>query len=291
VPRLVCGELELSYNTFIHGLRQGLKNIINEVVSYLLSGKVGSKIVGRGASGDVTKEFDKVSEDILVRGLRALFNDSIVIVSEELGFKAFGKPKWLAIMDPVDGSTNYDAGIPWVAVSLGLARFYEGKELMIKDIEIALVANVYEGTIYEYFNGKVYANGKEVVRLSKPKNVVLGYFEKPEAYKIIPSYWSVRGRRAALRSLGSVALEMIYVGLGRAEAFVDLRAKIRNVDVAAAYRIALALGAKAALCDESPLEEFPINNIANLRCVLMGYNENILSMLREAYRRAYKSMR
>jgi len=266
----------------LNGIRLGIIGIINEVINYLLRGNTGSKIIGIGASGDVTKEFDKVSEDIIVKGIRSIFNDNVLIVSEELGAKMYGSGKWVVIIDPVDGSTNYDSGIPWVSISIGIAKYNESGT-KVKDEVLAIVADVFRRTIYEYYNGEVFMDGVKAYRLRRPKNVVFGYFEKPEAYGIIPAYWKVRGSKTALRSLGSVALEMIYLGLGRAEALVDLRAKIRNVDIAAAYRIAHTLGARATLCDGSPLENFPIDDLLNVKCLLAGYDVNVLNKLINAY--------
>ena len=266
----------------LNGIRLGIIGIINEVINYLLRGNTGSKIIGIGASGDVTKEFDKVSEDIIVKGIRSIFNDNVLIVSEELGAKMYGSGKWVVIIDPVDGSTNYDSGIPWVSISIGIAKYNESGT-KVKDEVLAIVADVFRRTIYEYYNGEVFIDGVKAFRLRQPKNVVFGYFEKPEAYGIIPAYWKVRGSKVALRSLGSVALEMIYLGLGKAEALVDLRAKIRNVDIAAAYRIAHTLGARAALCDGSPLENFPIDDLLNVKCLLAGYDDNVLNKLINAY--------
>ena len=269
-------------------VRDGIKEIVREVINYLREGRASGKVVGRGPSGDVTKDFDIVSEEIIVNGLRKLFSDDVVIVSEELGVNIVrSDAKWVAIIDPVDGSTNYDAGIPWVAVSIGIAKRRSSERTKISDEVLAVVADVFRGRIYEFYNGQVYLNSSLIRRSKKPKNVVFGYFEKPEAYFIIPAYWTIRGSRAALRSLGSVALEIIYVGLGRAEALVDLRAKIRNVDVAAAYRIAMTLGSKAVLCDGSPLENFPIDDLLSVKCLLMGYDDETLKKLLKAYETIY----
>jgi len=267
----------------LNRIRLGILGIINEVINYLLKGNTSSKVIGVGASGDVTKEFDKISEDIIVKGVRSVFNDNVLIVSEELGARRYGDTKWVVIIDPVDGSTNYDVGIPWVAVSIGVAR-YRRDGTRVKDEVLAVVADVFRRTTYEYYNGEVLIDSFKAIRLRRPKNVVFGYFEKPEAYDIIPAYWRIRGSKAALRSLGSVALEMIYVGLGRAEALVDLRAKIRNVDIAAAYRIAHTLGTRASLCDGTPLEDFPIDDLLSVKCLLAGYDAMVLNKLINAYK-------
>ena len=266
----------------LEDIRLGVLSIIRNVVSYLHSEKVSDEVLGYGASGDIVRRFDIECEELIVSSLRKLLNDEVVIVSEESGILSFSsKPKWLAIVDPVDGSTNLAAGIPWVATSIALAP-YKGN-INIKDIVIAVVADVFNNIIYQYYLGTVITNGT-LRRLSKPRSILLGYFEIPKAYDIVPRYWLVRGSRAALRSLGAIALDIIYVGLGRAEGLVDLRSKVRNVDIAASYIIAHTLGARGVRCDGELLLEVPINRLVRLGCIIIGYDHKYLGLLEEALR-------
>jgi len=255
-----------------------------KVSNYLTSGVRSSAVFKPNASGDFTKAFDKESEDIIFDVLRGL-GECLLIVSEESGVvKTCGEGwRWVFVVDPVDGSVNYEASIPWVSVSIAVAPYEEG--VTLNDVTYAVVVDVFRKTTYEYVKGEgVLIDGVKPERRVKPPNVLLGYFETPEAYSIVPKYWRVRGGRAALRSLGSAALDIIYVGLGRAEAFVDIRAKLRNVDVAAALKIAEALNAKAMLCDGTPVNNIPLTNISKVECLLVGYDDAILSKLIEAYR-------
>ncbi len=258
-------------------LKDRLEQLIRKAMITLRRGGLSNDIVGIGAGGDLTKSFDKVIEDMLVKGIREIFNDEVLIVTEELGVKSFSrKPKWLVIMDPVDGSTNYDAGIPWVSISLAVAPLKSSK-VRISDIELAIVGDVFSDNVYIYLGGKVKVNGEEIQRLKSPKNVLLGYFESPDAYSIVPKYFRIRGKKAALRSLGSIALEIVYVGLGRAELLADLRAKVRNLDVAAAYKIAEALGAKGVMCGKEPLSNLIINELIRVPCLIVAYDSEVLS--------------
>ncbi len=255
-----------------------------KVSDYLTSDVRSAAVFKPNASGDFTKVFDKGAEDIIIEALKRIDRCSL-IVSEESGVVETCSEgwKWVFVIDPVDGSVNYEALIPWVSVSIAVAPYREG--VTLKDVVYAVVVDVFRKTAYEYFKDEgVLINGSQPVRRVKPPNVVLGYFETPEAYAIVPKYWRVRGSRAALRSLGSAALDIIYVGLGRAEAFVDIRAKLRNVDVAAALKIAEALNAKATLCSGESVNNIPLTHISKVECLLVGYDDLILSKLIEAYR-------
>jgi len=270
-------------------LLAALRNAALSALKYLRSGECSSKVVGRGSFGDVTKVFDKEAEESAIRALREDLGN-VLLVSEEIGVVKLGdsaEPEWVVIMDPVDGSTNFDAGIPWTAVALAAAR-WRSDGVKVRDIEAAIVAEVFRDVIYEFsIEGGVKVNGKPVRRRSPPAKVLLGYFEVPEAYRVVPEYWKVRGGRAALRSLGSAALDIISVGLGRAEAFVDARAKLRNVDVAASLRIVHELGSVGGRCAGSNVEtamDLRIDTMVKVPCLIVGYDEKYFNMLARAVR-------
>ncbi len=262
---------------------KGIRSAALAAVDYLRREQRGSEVVGRGAFGDITKVFDKEAENIVLSRLRDYFSDELIVVSEERGIVRFGRDvKWVAIVDPVDGSTNYDAGIPWVAVSVGLAPLREDAT-RVSDIVAAVVAEVFRDRIYEYHIDKgVLVDGSPAKRREKPKSILLGYFEVPDAYDPVPEYWRLRGGRAALRSLGSAALDIVYVGLGMAEGFIDARAKLRNVDVAAALRIAIALGAQGIANEGIDAKDIRIDDLSKVKLLVVGYNENYLKLLSKA---------
>lgn len=250
---------------------------------YLRSSKRSSQIVGRGSFGDVTKAFDKEAEDIIISTLKDEFGSDILIVSEEVGIsRPLKKPDYVFIIDPVDGSTNYDAGIPWVSVSIGGAK-WKREGVRIKDLDAAVVYDVFGGKAYSFsIDGGVKINGSSATRRNPPAKVLLGYFEVPEAYEVVPKYFKLRGGREALRSLGSAALDIIQVGLGNAEAFIDARAKLRNVDIAASLRIASALGAEACTCGGKTALEIRVDDLIKVECVGVGYDRKRYKWVRNA---------
>ena len=266
--------LSMCFITMVDRMLEALLKASRKAAKYLRTSKRSSKIVGLGSFGDVTKVFDKEAEDIIVNILRKEFGNNILIVSEEMGVSApIGKPKYVFIIDPVDGSTNYDAGIPWVSISIGGARWKKGG-VRVKDLETAVVYDVFGGKAYAYsiYDG-VKINDLHAIRRDPPAKVLLGYFEVPEAYEVVTKYFRFRGSREALRSLGSAALDIVQVGLGNAEAFIDARAKLRNVDVAASLRIATALGAEACTCSGKSALEIKTDELVKVECVGVGYDK------------------
>lgn len=259
-------------------LEEALIAATTRAVTYLRSTYVGKKPVGIGRSGDVSREFDVVVEGIIYRTLQEYLGD-VRLVSEEIG--SAGKGSWLAIVDPVDGSINYEAGIPIASVSVGIAR---GSGLMrVGDIEAAAVAEVFRDVIYYYDRyGGFKTFGLRAGRRHPPSNILLGYFESVESFRPYTCFADTLGSRPRLRSLGSAALDVVYVSLGMALGFIDARAKLRNVDIAPSLAIANGLGAKAYLCDGADATELTIEDVARVECLVVGYNEEIAHSLLEA---------
>ena len=266
-------------------LRDALVSTAKRVAEYLTEARRSSTVVKINFSGDTTKVFDLESENMIFEELSRRIKDCFLFVSEESGTRRFcDEPRWVIVVDPVDGSMNYDAQIPWVSISIAVAPL-ESEEPTIRDVTHAVVYDVFHKIDYSFdqTDGVTIA-GSPATRRSRPPGIVLGYFESTDSYKIIPRYWAKRGSRASLRSLGSAALDIVYVGLGNAEAFVDTRAKLRNVDVAAALKIASVLGAKAKLCSGVDALSVTLKDISKIECLLVGYNEDYLSKLSEAHR-------
>mgnify|MGYP001772867663 CR=1 FL=1 len=261
------------------GLEDSMVFCINTVLEYLRSGRVSGSVIGLNVSGDTSKEFDVVAEDILTSCISDRLND-VVIVGEERGVRMYGSGRWFAVIDPVDGSSNFDAGIPWSSISIAIAKRGADKPCL-KDVVLAIVAEIFRDRIYIYKNSSIKILGADISRREAPKPILLGYFEVPEAYRPVERYLAIRGR-ITLRSLGSAALDIVYVGLGNAEGFIDIRSKLRNVDVAAALKIALTMGAKAYTCDFNDVELIPLDNLVKIRCIAVGYNDYYLSKLIEA---------
>jgi myo-inositol-1(or 4)-monophosphatase len=249
-------------------------------VSYLRSVFVSKEVVGLGEGGDVSREFDKVAERIILNTLRDYLGD-VRMVSEEAG--AVGHGSWLAVVDPVDGSVNFEAGIPVASVSIGLAR--NSESVRVRDIVAAVVAEVFRDAIYYLDRDEGFkAIGVSARRRSPPADVVLGYFESLESYTPFLELTRLLGRRPKLRSLGSAALDIVYVALGSALGFIDARAKLRNVDVAAALSIANSLGAKAYLCNGVDALELDLARLGKVECLVVGHDEPTAKALLEAVR-------
>jgi len=255
---------------------------VEKARQYVFSDSISDVPVGLNPSGDVSKTFDVEVEKILINCLVDRLKD-VVIVSEESGTRVYGSARFVVLMDPVDGSVNFESDIPWSATSIaiGLNR-YGGATL--RDVVFALVSELQRNRTYVYSSGNVDILGTKNKRRYTPKKVVLGYFNSVQSLRAIELYMGSYTGERVLRVLGSAALDIINVALGNAEVFIDIRNKIRNLDVGAALKIALALGSKAYIAGfDNPLD-LPIDRILKIGCVV-GFNDVYLSKALEALRR------
>ena len=204
-----------------------------------------------GADGTPTSYIDIIAEEIVIRILKEA-NVYSYIVSEEIGELKLGKgkkrsisltqelrrddippeekPKFIFLLDPIDGTSNAIKEIPAFGISIAVAEVPEGRIATLNDVQLAFISNLANGNFFEAEKGKgCWLNNEKV----HPSDIVtisdmtLGGFIKTgtsDASKLVDN-----ARR--MRVLGSVVLELSYVASGRYDAFLDLRGS-RIIDIA-----------------------------------------------------------
>jgi fructose-1,6-bisphosphatase/inositol monophosphatase family enzyme len=134
--------------------------------------------------------------------LRVLHGAGFRVVSEESGVTGSGV--YTVVLDPIDGSTNCDHGVPFYATSLAVLRDEE--------LVAALVVNQATGAIYEAEKGAgAHRNGEKI----SPSGQV-------DVAKSIVSFSGLPSRHlgwAQYRSLGAASLEICLVADGSLDMF------------------------------------------------------------------------
>ena len=144
-------------------------------------------------------------------------------------------PKFIFLVDPIDGTSNAIKEIPAYGISIAVANVPEGRLATLNDVELGFISNFGNGNFFEAEKGKGCWLNNERVHPSDVINIsqmTLGGFTKSgtsSASKLVDN-----ARR--MRVLGSVVLELSYVASGRYDAFLDLRGS-RIIDVAASKLI------------------------------------------------------
>ncbi|HUR61298.1 MAG TPA: inositol monophosphatase family protein [Candidatus Thermoplasmatota archaeon] len=182
--------------------------------------------VGMGAGGNLTSRADDALEQAILEAAKAY---PVAVLSEEAGLITRPGAKWLAVVDPLDGSRNAGRGIPFHCTSVALAPL--GGSL--RTLEAGVVRNLVTGDTYAAAKGRgATVNGVPVQPTAfDPDEVLVGIIADYSESEIQDAHAKPDHH---IRDLGSAALEMCLVGTGALDAFVVRRPWLRVLDIAAA---------------------------------------------------------
>ena len=172
-----------------------LRACAHEIGEIVQSGRHG------GFSGLRSSQYrlDITADEI---ALRVLHGAGFRVVSEESGVSGSGE--FTVVVDPIDGSTNCDHGVPFFATSLAVLR---GDELVA-----ALVMNHSTGTTYEAeMGGGAFRDGMAITPSGQT-----------DIAHAIVSFSGLPSRHfgwAQYRSLGAASLEICLVADGSLDVF------------------------------------------------------------------------
>jgi myo-inositol-1(or 4)-monophosphatase len=195
--------------------------------------KVGEMLVEaskQAALGSVATEEKKSIHDLVtvydVDHIMRQHPDSTVI-GEESGTRGQGAVHWY--IDPIDGTSNFAAGIPFFCVSIGA---------VFNNIPLAGV--IFDPVRDELFSATVegsYLNGEPIRARgsgSDLKALLLTAFPSPHSEVLkqdVELFGQLLDRFATVRRVGSAALSLAYVASGRAD--VAFEPQINPWDVTA----------------------------------------------------------
>ncbi len=176
-------------------LMQTLRSCAREI------GEVVGEYRGRGLSGLRPTQYhlDLATDAVAVR---VLTGAGYRVVSEESGVSGYGDVT--IVVDPIDGSTNCDRGVPFFATSLAVLH---GDELVA-----GLVANLATGEIFESEVGSGAWRDGERVHSSDAR----------EISHAIVSFSGTPSRHlgwAQARAMGAASLEICLVADGSLDAY------------------------------------------------------------------------
>lgn len=192
---------------------------------------------GRGFSGLRATQYhlDLAADEV---ALRVLGGAGFRVVSEESGVTGDGE--LTVVVDPIDGSTNCDHGIPFFATSLAVMR---GDELIA-----GLVMNQATGTVFEAEKGAGATRDGVAIHPSgetDPGGSIM-------SFSGLPSHnvgWS------QVRALGAASLEVCLVADGSLDVYaVAQRSTLNPWDYLAGLLVVRESGAVAADYRDEELE-------------------------------------
>lgn len=201
---------------------------VSKSIKKMVGDPASGAVMKMGADGTPTKEIDGRAEEAVI-GVLERSGVSFAILSEEMGRKEIGKkPRYFLHLDPLDGTFNAIAGIPFYSVSIYISR---------ASCSFGYVFDLAHAVKFYAERGRgawtEFGGTKSSLAVSTTSTLhnfsVSAYTLRPNTGRIVDLGDVVR----RVRTLGSTSLELCLVAAGRLDAFVDLRGGLRLVDVAA----------------------------------------------------------
>jgi myo-inositol-1(or 4)-monophosphatase len=165
---------------------------------------------------DLVTEYDRKSEQMIVEYILQQHPDS-TIIGEESGASGQGAVHWY--IDPIDGTSNFAAGIPFFCVSIGAV------------VNSTLLAGViFDPVRDELFSATPqgsYLNGEPIQACGSKfdsQALLLTAFPSPHAgvsSQDVALFGHILERFATVRRVGSAALSLAYVACGRADVMYE----------------------------------------------------------------------
>jgi len=195
-----------------------LKNIREKLLRRMSEARINpfsQKPLGVGAAGDKTFPIDKIAEDIIISELESL-RLPLSIISEEYGVKKINGGGRRVLIDPIDGSKNAIAGIPFYCTSIAIA---EGDT--IGSISIAYVVNLINGDEFLAEKGKGAFLNNERISTQEEDEFRLIAYEAQVPGRDIPLIIPILSKAHKTRCLGATALDLAYLSQGAISVLVN----------------------------------------------------------------------
>lgn len=184
------------------------------------------KVQTKSCSVDLVTKTDQRVEKIIIGSLKEQFGDAHCFIGEEsvasgVQIVLTDKPTW--IIDPVDGTTNFVHGFPFVAVSIAFA--------VNKELEFGVVYSCLEDKMYKARKGHGAFCDDEQIQVSDVKDINKSIIicehgtdrRKETVSKIFGTMQKILCIPVhGLRGSGTAATNMCLVASGASEAFFEI---------------------------------------------------------------------
>lgn len=193
----------------------------------IMAAKVGADVIMTKAyAADLLTEVDGECEEVIRQTVAAAFPDHAFLGEESVGSREamdelLASPGWLWVVDPIDGTTNFVAGQPMSAVSIGVAE--KGV------LRVGVIYDPYRDELFSArlgdgakLNGEPISVGQRAKRLSE---AVVASGAPPNPKSAAPCFRAMTQLcppvTRTVRILGSAAINFAWVACGRLDAWFE----------------------------------------------------------------------
>jgi len=234
-------------------------------------------VLARGVGGDETTAIDEAAERAVVARLEELHQQGqeFLLVSEELGERAFGDSPTRVVVDPIDGSVYAKRGLRHFCLSVGIS---DGPSM----------GDVVFGYLYDFGSGEEWTatrgagaqlDGRSLGGVRPKDTVEILVMEGTLSTSVAGKAEALAGYARRFRIMGSLALALCQLAAGRVDAVCSLRAA-RAVDIAAAQLVVRECSLPIAYADGAPWDVAPLDT-GPRSIVVAAPNEELRDRLAE----------
>lgn len=218
----------------IEDLRQIGARLMDEVPALKKSPDL-TKSLGTGAAGDKTFPIDRRAEEIIIAGLDSC-GEPCTVISEEAGLVDIRGGGLRVIIDPIDGSKNAIAGIPFFCTSIAAAS---GETM--DSVFLSYIINLLTGDEFwaEKSSG-AFMNSRRL-KAQQDDLLYLVAYEAQVPSRDLPHIIPLLSGARKTRCFGSTALDLAYLAAGAVSVFVCPAAS-RSFDFAAGWLLVKEAG-------------------------------------------------
>ena len=200
-----------------------ISDIVLEAGEIVKTGFFSNKNVKYKGEVDLVTEYDVKTEEFLKEKLQKLFPDFKIIGEETNSDKNEYPNENVIFIDPIDGTTNFVHGVPFVAVSVGVITEKEGK--------YGVVYNPILDELYSAETGMgAYCNGTQIKVSSTPSLInsliATGFpYKKDNLPYLMKVLEQVLLNSRGIRRAGAASLDLCYTARGIYDLYYETRLK------------------------------------------------------------------
>ncbi len=189
-------------------------------------GQVSASWIHSKGPSDYVTEVDQKCERLIVERVAAHFPDHHIMAeeSESEGLQ----PGYTWVIDPLDGTTNFIHGFPFVAVSIAVCKD--------KKPVVGLVLDPIRNELFTAKEGQgAWLNGERLktrtdVKLEKAL-IATGFPYRTHVYMedYLKAFRVICPKVSGIRRAGAAALDLAYLGAGRVDGFWEIGLKAWDI--------------------------------------------------------------
>jgi myo-inositol-1(or 4)-monophosphatase len=227
-----------------------------------LGSHAGRAHLPAGAGGDVTFAIDAEAEEFLGRFLADHAAD-VAYYSEDRGLVSSASPRYVLVVDPVDGTRPAMAGLESCCVAVAAAPLGDGAPTMA-DVDVGCVVEIKSGTTFTAERGVGLeirsANGEpRPASLSSNSDIsrmfwTLGFRGRPATplVTVLEGLIDESSVGGAVFDLGSAAFDLTRIVTGQLDAYLDVGS--RMIDEVPALQARFEQVGGGAVLNNSPYD-------------------------------------